>query len=338
MGERKIGHIDGVVPGEVYPRRADVMNAQLHYTNQKGISLFKDEDGVYVADAIVLNGGYVDDHDEWTKVRYTGASPGVDKDPQDETLLVRSQSWEYEDNAALKLSYERGHAVRIIRGYKGDKRYSPAKGYRYDGLYRVTAIRTAVSKSPAPADAPIEICQFDLERLPEPEQEQTDVEREIAAVLEREAPDAHVSLDHDLELGPEPTSPGTRVTRVQRIVRDRATVQRVKALYDHECQMCGARLLGPGRKPYSEGAHLKPLGAPHLGPDVERNILCLCPNCHVRLDIGSVVIADDWSLIARTALFGDPLRATLKLHRQHRVHNDYVRYHREWWDAHGDAS
>ncbi|WP_405859997.1 YDG/SRA domain-containing protein [Streptomyces sp. NBC_01515] len=164
--ERVIGHIEGVDVGAVFHRRLDVMRAKLHRTNQKGISWLADEDGSEVGDAIVLNGGYEDDEDHWTWVRYTGASPDKDKDEQTKSLL-RSQSWAYRDNAALKRSYERNHPVRVIRGYGGDSRYSLPDDYKYDGLYEITAIRTAVSRSPAPDGSEIEICQFDLERLPD---------------------------------------------------------------------------------------------------------------------------------------------------------------------------
>jgi hypothetical protein len=97
-------------------------------------------------------------------VRYTGASPGKDKSADGK--LLRSQSWTYEDNAALKLSYERKYPIRVIRGYKGDSRYSLPNDYRYDGLYEITAIRTTLSRSTAPDGSEIKICQFDLKCLP----------------------------------------------------------------------------------------------------------------------------------------------------------------------------
>ncbi|MHC3470491.1 YDG/SRA domain-containing protein [Streptomyces sp. 7R007] len=336
MGERVIGHIEGVVPGEVFPRRTDVRNAHLHGDTMRGISRLKDYDGLYVADAIVLNGGYVDDEDGWTWVQYTGASPDEDKAPGGKTLL-RSQSWEYRDNAALKLSYERGYHIRIIRGPKGDPRYSLKEGYRYDGLYQITAIRTATSKSPAPHGSAIDICQFHLERLPQPEQELTPMERRVAEVLvqQEELLDGKAGTTSggaaDQPFAEDEKFPVTRAARIQRIVRDAAAARRVKELYDHECQICGLRLVGADGKPYSEGAHIKPLGKPHEGPDVERNILCLCPNCHVSLDIGAIVIEDDWSIVVRTGLFGGNVRRQLKRHKKHNVHEEYVRYHRRQW-------
>ena len=109
-------------------------------------------------------------------------------------------------------------------------------------------------------------------------------------------------------------------------------MKRIKNLYGGECQLCGLRLTGPDGKPYSEGAHIRPLGKPHRGPDVEPNILCLCPNCHVRLDIGAITVDEDWSIIARPDLVGARLLPKLNVRHGHRVHQEYIRYHREYWE------
>ncbi|MFJ3924886.1 YDG/SRA domain-containing protein [Streptomyces sp. NPDC090022] len=316
--ERVIGHIEGVVPGRVLERRTDVRDASLHSDTMRGISRLKDADGTYVSDAIVLSGGYLDDDDAWHQIRYTGASPDAEKHPETKQPM-KNQSWDYRDNAALKLSWERKHPIRILRGHKGDARYSPRSGYRYDGLYVITAIRTATSQhAVGPAGEPIEICQFDLERLPEPAQELTQIEIAAAEVL---------------GFGDGEKFPQTRTTQVQRMIRDTAAARRIKELYDGQCQTCGIRLVGAGAKPYSQGAHLKPLAAPHRGPDVERNILCLCPNCHVRLDLGAISFDDDWSVIDR-APEGEPrtTRPKLLMKKGHGLHPGYARYQREWWD------
>ena len=77
---------------------------------------------------------------------------------------------------------------------------------------------------------------------------------------------------------------------VSRIVRDTKIVREVKALHDHTCQLCGHQLeLSPGTF-YSEAHHLQPLGKPHHGPDKRTNIVCVCPNCHVKLDYHAVRI------------------------------------------------
>ncbi|WP_405840458.1 YDG/SRA domain-containing protein [Streptomyces sp. NBC_01518] len=325
--KRVSGNIDGVVVGDLFGSRLDVLGAKLHQVNQRGISRLKDEkDGLYIADAIVLNGGYVDDDDQWTFMKYTGASRGKDRDSTTGRLL-RSQSWEYADNAALKRSYERERPIRVIRGFEGDKRYSPPKGYRFDGLFRVAAIRTATSKWPAPDGSKIDICQFDLERLPDSEQALSAMGSRVAEALE--------AVEQVLEEAGEERYPEARTVEIQRLMRSVATSRRVKKLYDGQCQLCGLRLLGPDGEPHSQGAHIRPLGRPHNGPDVEPNILCVCPNCHVRLDVGAVVVDEDWSIVVRAALFGTPMLPKLKIKRSHRVHPDYLRYHREWWEKRG---
>lgn len=331
VGERRIGHIDGIAPGAEFPRRQQVHDNNLHGNTVRGISWLADEDGSDVADAIVLHGGYDDDEDGWTRVQYTGASPDRERyKDKGVTKLRCSQSWAYQDNAALKRSYERGHHIRVIRGWKGDPRYSPINCYRYDGLYEITDIRTALSKWPAPDGSPVEICQFDLKRLPDGLQDPTSVEQQIADLLDQQ---------EESELPPqEETFPKTRSARIQRLVRDAAVPRNVKELYDGECQACGLRLVGPDEKPYSEGAHIRPLGSPHCGPDVEPNVLCLCPNCHVRLDIGAIVIADDWSIIVRAGALGGNVLPKLMVKKQHKVHLDYIRYHRKHWLGESDPS
>ncbi|MEU9665234.1 YDG/SRA domain-containing protein [Streptomyces bobili] len=339
MGFEQVGgHVRGVPVGAVFASRKLVQQAKLHRDNQRGISWASDGNGLQVGDAIVLHGGYEDDEDEWHTIRYTGASPGKDKDAKTGKLL-RSQSWAYLDNAALLRSYEGGYRIRVIRGHKGDERYSPDRvdGYRYDGLYKITAARDAISKSPAPDGSEIQICQFDLERLPDHLQMQTELERQVLQALDdlveqdstpqRQEPDGDPSEGE----GDEEKFPLRRSMRVSRLVRDTAAVKRIKRLYEGECQMCGLRLEGPDGKPYSEGAHIRPLGKPHRGPDVEPNILCLCPNCHVRLDIGAVLIETDWSIVVRAGLFGTALRGKLQVKQGHKVHPEYVRYHRDYW-------
>ncbi|MBQ1094416.1 HNH endonuclease [Streptomyces sp. B93] len=325
VDERVIGYVEGYGPGSYFTGRRELFDAQLHGDLQRGISRIKDKDGSWVSDAIVLNGGYEDDADDWYSVLYTGASRDKDKYTEGGvTKLKCSQSWDYRDNAALKLSYERGHLVRVVRGYEGEKRYSPGKGYRYDGLYEITDVRTAISKSPAPDGSEIEICQFDLERIPDSLQEVPGVERHTVEAVRREEEER----ERDTE-----KFPGVRSSWVQRMVRDSALIRRIKKLYDHECQICGLRLVDPDGKPYSEGAHIKPLGKPHYGPDVEPNVLCLCPNCHVLLDVGAVVIEDDWSIVLQAGLFGVNPRSKLRVHRSHKVHPGYVRDHRERWQS-----
>ncbi len=78
-----------------------------------------------------------------------------------------------------------------------------------------------------------------------------------------------------------------------RVLRDTALARRVKADNDYKCQLCGSRIMLPDNNPYAEAHHVKPLGSPHNGPDHLGNIVCLCPNCHVKFDYGAVKIDED---------------------------------------------
>lgn len=83
-----------------------------------------------------------------------------------------------------------------------------------------------------------------------------------------------------------------------RLVRDAGVPARVKALYDQRCQICGIRIaLVTGA--YSEGAHIVPLGGGAGGPDIDANVLCLCPNHHVMFDHGAIYLTDDWTVLDR---------------------------------------
>ena len=73
-----------------------------------------------------------------------------------------------------------------------------------------------------------------------------------------------------------------------RVLRDTAISYRVKTTYNFRCQLCSTTIQAPSGKRYAEAHHIKPLGAPHNGPDVFENVLCVCPNCHAKLDYGII--------------------------------------------------
>lgn len=72
------------------------------------------------------------------------------------------------------------------------------------------------------------------------------------------------------------------------IIRDNNLVRSLKRLYENGCQLCGIKLQIGENIYYSEVHHIKPLGTPHNGPDKQGNMICVCPNCHVQLDLGGV--------------------------------------------------
>ena len=109
----------------------------------------------------------------------------------------------------------------------------------------------------------------------------------------------------------EPPTAERVTTTLSRILRDTRLSNRVKALHNYECQICGfTLLLGDGSR-YAEGHHIRPLGSPHDGPDIVGNIICVCPNHHSACDLGAI------------KLVGNELRGAVG----HVVAQQYVDYH-----------
>lgn len=80
--------------------------------------------------------------------------------------------------------------------------------------------------------------------------------------------------------------------QVTRVVRCTEKGNRLKELYNHECQLCGYHIVvpNPSARGYVEIHHMTPLGGTHKGFDNWNNMLVLCPNCHVEFDILAMAI------------------------------------------------
>ncbi|WP_222114943.1 HNH endonuclease [Haloferax prahovense] len=117
-------------------------------------------------------------------------------------------------------------------------------------------------------------------------------------------------------------------TTQSRVVRNTALAREVKALYGHSCQLCGDVRRGPGGDPYAEAHHIRPLGAPHDGPDELENVLVLCPNHHADFDYGRVVV-DPETLTVRhqdePAVEGEELTVV----DSHDISSAHLQYHAE---------
>ncbi len=86
------------------------------------------------------------------------------------------------------------------------------------------------------------------------------------------------------------SQPGRVQQVTYRILRDTKLAREVKALAQYQCQICGETIRLVDGQAYAEAHHVRPLGAPHDGPDVRDNILCVCPNDHVKLDYGAILL------------------------------------------------
>ncbi len=120
-----------------------------------------------------------------------------------------------------------------------------------------------------------------------------------------------VALDADIPEGV--SEPGRQRQETYRILRDTNLARKLKQLHENKCQLCGESIQLPNGKGYSEAHHIKPLGAPHNGPDVAENIIVLCPNHHVMLDYGVIEIELGKFII----------------HPKHKIGTAYVNYHNQ---------
>jgi putative restriction endonuclease len=287
------GEIPGYPPGSRFDGREQIVAAGLHRHLQAGIS-GNPEEG---ADAIVVSGGYVDDEDFGDRLIYTGQG-GRDsggRQVSDQTLT--------KGNLGLVNSEIAGLPVRVIRGSAGDPAHSPSSGYRYDGLFTVTSHWVEPSQ-----DGP-SIFRYELIRSADAD---GSLWIESGGAKSRSVPERPIGND----------LPQRVHTTVQRVVRNTAVAQWVKETYDYTCQACGTRLDTPSG-PYAEGAHIKPLGGKHAGRDAPDNILCLCANCHVQFDKGTLYIVDENVM---NSLTGEA--RPLLLHPNHSLDDDAIQYHR----------
>lgn len=98
-----------------------------------------------------------------------------------------------------------------------------------------------------------------------------------------------------------------------RILRDTALAREIKEAYKYKCQICYKTLLIAKGTLYAEAHHIKPLGNPHNGPDERGNIICVCPNCHVLLDYGGIIL--------------DSIQ--LNSNSEHNISTEHIEYHNE---------
>ncbi|WP_260479013.1 YDG/SRA domain-containing protein [Kibdelosporangium aridum] len=293
--ERSIyGEVLGYPEGSMFRSRAEAQAARVHRPGQAGICGTK----AFGAESIVVSGGYEDDVDLGDLIIYTGHGGQNTRGQQ-----VEDQTFDDSGNAALRTSKLTGEPVRVIRGAHRGSPYAPESGYRYDGLFRV------VDAWMEPGRSGHQVCRYKLVKVTDEAEHQTSTTRGNGA-----APNGTAT-------------PERRTTNVQRVVRSTAVSQYVKRLHNDTCQACGTRLIVAGRG-YSEGAHIRPLGRGHNGPDVPSNVLCLCPNCHVLFDNGALIIDSK-----RQVWVNGEGGKELITDERHVIDDDHLTYHRNHYST-----
>ncbi|MCB5910144.1 YDG/SRA domain-containing protein [Streptomyces pinistramenti] len=247
------------------------------------------------AESVVLDDEHAGDEDHGDVIVYTGEGGAGDQQ------LTRG-------NAALATSASTRAPVRVVRRTTGT---SGARAYRYDGLYTVEDYWSEQGLGAR------RVWRFCLVR-------RVSAEQGIA----------NLSQIDDVERAG--VVGGTRSPlSIQRVVRSTAIANLVKQIHDFTCQVCGVRLQLRAGRAYAEAAHIRSLGRPHGGADAIGNLLCLCPNCHVLMDTGMLVINDDLTVVSRA---DSTVLGVLREIPEHRIDREALAYHRTLHGAPEDGT
>ena len=284
--KRIFGEITGVTEGTLFSSYAELNQVKVHTQTQAGISGSQLEG----ADSIVVSGGYEDDQDFGDEIIYTGhgGRDSSGKQIADQTLT--------RGNLALAKNEIDNLPVRVIRGAHKGNLFAPEVGYRYDGLYRVESHWIELGKS-----------GFNVYRFKLVKQNNSLPPISVKAT----------QIDIEQKYGS--NNPKRVSSTVQRVIRDSKLGRQLKKLYDYKCQVCELQINTEAGL-YAEAAHIKPVGAPHNGPDLLENLLCLCPNHHLMFDKGVFCLDDRFNLIG--------IDGKLHLNPKHDISKEFLSYHR----------
>ena len=281
------GHVGTARPGDLFGSRLELSLHRQHRPPRAGICATQKEG----AESIVLSDKYEDDEVHEDYILYTGhggRDPKSGKQVTDQALT--------DANMGLARSEATGLPVRVYRKIRTS---SDGMAFRYEGLFRVTGHQFTRGKSG------FGVFRFRLEPV-------------IILPTQRQSYALPDLLDGANTEVRESTPRYEAIT--SRLIRDTAVTRQVKLLYKYRCQVCDIQLQSPSGF-YAEAAHIQPLGAPHHGPDVLANVLCLCPNHHVLFDLGSFAIAENFALVG--------LPGKLHYKPQHQLEAKFLVYQRQ---------
>lgn len=278
------GEIPDCPPGTVFKNRREAYDAGVHRTTQAGIA--GQAEGTQ---SICLSDGYSDDEIQDDLITYTGFG-GRDTNTGRHIADQKLES----GNLGLVENYKLRRPVRVL------VKESVLTGRKTDTEYLYLGLFTVTGWSWGTRDG-FKVLIYQL--------------RAVAgdALVPGEAAGA-------LTRG-EDVPPPRRSATVNRIVRNYDVGASVKRIYNNTCKICATRLI-TAAGPYSEGAHIRPLGVPHNGPDTLENILCLCPNCHVLFDGHALTIRPDGTVLKLGEAVGQ-----LTIAGVHQPNFDHIAYH-----------
>ncbi|MFF2844360.1 YDG/SRA domain-containing protein [Paenarthrobacter sp. NPDC057981] len=256
---RVYGDIPDCPPGTAFRDRREAYDAGVHRTTQAGIA-----GQASGTQSICLSDGYSDDAVQGDLITYTGFG-GRDANTG---RHIADQKLEM-GNLGLVENYKLGRPVRVLVKESVLTRRKSSQEYIYLGLFTVTSWGWGTRDG-------WKVLIYQLRAVAG----ESLIPSEVAMSLVRG----------------EDVAPARRSMHVNQIIRDYGVAESVKRLYDNTCQMCSTRLV-TAAGPYSQGAHIRPLGIPHNGPDTLENILCLCPNCHALFDGHALTVQPDGTVM-----------------------------------------
>lgn len=133
---------------QCFASKAALIESELHRFTVHGVDGNVNEG----ASAILIVGANKDDEDWGDYIIYTGHGGNAPKTKKQ----VEDQSWDFPSNQALVISQQKEMPVRVIRSFKHKSVFSPTKGYKYGGLYKVVDHWEEQGKSG------LSICRFKL--------------------------------------------------------------------------------------------------------------------------------------------------------------------------------
>ncbi|MET4619855.1 putative restriction endonuclease [Arthrobacter sp. 2762] len=277
------GEIPDCLPGTVFKDRREAYDAGVHRTTQAGIA--GQADGTQ---SICLSDGYSDDEIQGDLITYTGfggRDANTGRHIADQKLA--------KGNLGLVENYKLGRPVRVLVKESVLTARKSHNEYVYLGLFTVTNWGWGMRDG-------WKVLIYQLRAVAG----ESLIPDQVATALTRG----------------EDVTPPRRSAHVNRIIRNYDVAASVKLLYDNTCQICRTRLV-TAAGPYSEGAHIRPLGIPHNGPDTLDNILCLCPNCHVLFDGHALTVRADGTVLN----LGKPT-GRLRMAGAHRLNYEHLAY------------
>jgi putative restriction endonuclease len=282
------GPITGVDVGRTFANREELLEAGVH----RSLSSMICGNEWHGAESIITD--EIQDDDDYLSLdgRHPDSNEPVADGQLGEPTLRR-------DSQALRRSKLERLPVRVVRARPAQG--SSVASFQYAGLFYVEDYGE-IGEPPGAAG-----WRCRLRRLSH---------EELATLAKQNPPDEG-----------SPSSPVERnMLMVSRLVRDPGVIMRVKAMYQNLCQVCGGTIATPDGS-YSEAAHIKPLGKGHDGKDAIDNLLCLCPNDHVRLDKGAIYIDEDF-IVRYSRNRQEKRKLITKARSDHPISRECIRYHR----------